>query len=127
MFWCPKRLLDTRYTLSPAFNYVNKMGWVAGVSTTFRASWYHAHGCPLASVKAESAPASGSSHARKLSVPGAKASAWTSASVTIDAEIESHFGDPDHQTLFDPLFCALNLQNLMECYELLCIRAPQNT
>ena len=33
---------------------------------------------------------------------------------TIDAEIESHFGEPDHQTLFDPLFSASNLQNINE-------------
>ena len=28
-------------------------------------------------------------------------------------QIESHFGEPDHQTLFVPLFCALNFQNLL--------------
>ena len=32
-----------------------------------------------------------------------------------NAEIESHFGLPDHETRFDPLFCVLNLQNLFDC------------
>ena len=30
----------------------------------------------------------------------------------IDAASESHFGSPDCQTLFDPIFCVLKLQNL---------------
>ena len=38
------------------------------------------------------------------------------------AEMESHVGEPDRQTLFDPLFCAFNLQNLMEYYVILRIR-----
>ena len=46
---------------------------------------------------------------------------------TLDAESERQFGQPSHQTLLDPPFCALNLQNLMEYYEILRIRAPQNT
>ena len=43
------------------------------------------------------------------------------------AELESQHGEPELLTLFDPLFCALNLQNPVECYEILRIRAPQNT
>ena len=54
--------------------------------------------------------------------------AGSETSITrIDADWESHFGEPDCQTLFDPPFCALNLQDLMEYYEILRIRAPQNT
>ena len=45
----------------------------------------------------------------------------------LQPELERHLCEPDRQTLFDPLFCALNLQNRIEHYEILRIRAPQDT
>ena len=44
-----------------------------------------------------------------------------------DQKLKAISANPAIRRFFDPLCCALSLQNLIEYYEILRIRAPQNT